>query len=324
MPSWRGARCTAIRRGAPPDIGATATPWKTRTHDSRIRPAAGCRIVGLCATAAVINSAEFETFRRGCDHLNAFASMLAASVLVQWWDVASKKTLNVRIDGDLVDAIARAREIEARLENLGRSGHGYPKVGHEALLDRYLDDLRRRADAGQIAVSTVERYEAALEHYRDFVCQPAQRKAFPYPAGANRDFQLAVAADLEQLAVARNGHPHARRRPLRSPQLVLDAVRAMFAWAADPARGNLLPIEFRNPFQQPDRRRRSQVIDPFGQPDITTPMTVDLLGLATPFNSRCLRRSPCSGCGPLNPSSFFVSKSTRTGSESPVIRSSAF
>ena len=81
--------------------------------------------------------------------------------LVQWWDVASKKTLNVRIDGDLVDAIARAREIEARLENLGRSGHGDPKVGHEVLLDRYLDDLRRRADAGQIAVSTVERYEAA-------------------------------------------------------------------------------------------------------------------------------------------------------------------
>ena len=203
--------------------------------------------------------------------------------LVQWWDVASKKTLNVRIDGDLVDAIARAREIEARLQNLGRSGHGYPKVGHEALLDRYLDDLRRRADAGQIAVSTVERYEAALEHYRDFVCQPAQRKAFPYPAGANRDFQLAVAANLEQLAVAPNGHPHARRRPLRSPQLVLDAVRAMFAWAADPARGNLLPIEFRNPFQQPDRRRRSQVIDPFGQPDITTPMTVDLLGACDVF-----------------------------------------
>jgi integrase len=203
--------------------------------------------------------------------------------IVQWWDPQEKKNLNERVNGDLVDAIARGREIEARLENLGRSGHGNPKVGHEVLLDRYLDDLRRRADAGQLAVSTVERYEAALEHYRAFVCQPSQRKAFPYPAGANRDFQLAVAAHLEQLAVTRDGHPHARRRPLRSPQLVLDAVRAMFAWAADPARGNLLPVEFRNPFQQPDRSRRSQVIDPFGQPDITTAMTIDLLGACDAF-----------------------------------------
>jgi hypothetical protein len=203
--------------------------------------------------------------------------------ILQWWDPAAKKTLNVRIDGDLIDAIARAREIDASLENLGRSGHGNPKVGHEVLLDSYLENLRRRADAGQIAVSTVERYEAALGHYRAFVCQPAQRKAFPYPAGANRDFQLAVAAHLEQLVVAPNSHPHAGRRPLRSPQLVLDTVRAMFTWAADPARGNLLPVEFRNPFQQPDRCHRSPAIDPFGQPDITIAMAVELLGQCDAF-----------------------------------------
>ncbi len=224
---------------------------------------------------------EFPSGMRPPKRLRIYAR--GEHFIVQWWDPQEKKNLNERVNGDLVDAISRAREIEARLENLGRSGHGNPKVGYEVLLDRYLDDLRRRADAGQIAVSTVERYEAALEHYRAFVCQPAQLKAFPYPAGTNRDFQLSVAAHLEQLAVAPNGHPRARRRPLRSPQLVLDAVRAMFAWAADPARGNLLPVEFRNPFHQPDRRRRSQAIDPFGQPDITTPMAVDLLGACDSF-----------------------------------------
>jgi integrase len=197
--------------------------------------------------------------------------------------LSSKKTINERVNGDLLDAIARARQIESRLENSKRSGHGDRKLAHEALLDRYLADLGRRADAGQIAVTTVERYSSALEHYRAFVGEPAQQKAFPYAAGANRDFQLAFGAYLEKLTVAPNGHRHARRRPLRSPELVLGAVRAMFAWAADPDRGNLLPVEFRNPFQQADRSRRSPAIDPFGQPDITRSMVIGLFRACDAF-----------------------------------------
>lgn len=203
--------------------------------------------------------------------------------LLQWWDPQAKKNLNDRVNGDLVDAIARARQIDLRLENFKSSGRGDRKLAHAALVDHYLADLGRRADAGQLAVTTVKRYAAALDHYRAFVGEPLQQKAFPYAAGANRDFQLTFAKYLEQLAVAPNGHEHARRRPLRSPQFVLDAVRAMFAWAANSLRGNLLPTEFRNPFEQSDRSRRTTAIDPFGQPDISTAMAVELLGACDAF-----------------------------------------
>src|SRR5437868_2951870 len=46
--------------------------------------------------------------------------------VLQWWDPAAKGNLSDRIDGDLVAAIARARQIEERLENFKSSGQfGY-------------------------------------------------------------------------------------------------------------------------------------------------------------------------------------------------------
>ena len=225
--------------------------------------------------------AEFPTGMRPLKRVRIYAR--GEHFIVQWWDPQVKKNLNERVNGDQVDAIARARQIETRLETFKRSGHGDRKLTHTALVDRYGADLRRRSDAGEISVSTVERYSTALEHYSAFVNEPAKQKAFPYAAGVNRDFQLALAAHLEQLSVAANGHQHARRRPLRSPQLVLDTVRAMYAWAADSARGNLLPIEFRNPFERAGRSHRSPAIDPFGEPDITIAMAVEMLGHCDAF-----------------------------------------
>src|SRR6516225_6188566 len=35
--------------------------------------------------------------------------------VLQWWDPAARRNLSDRIDGDLVSAIARARQIEERL-----------------------------------------------------------------------------------------------------------------------------------------------------------------------------------------------------------------
>ena len=42
--------------------------------------------------------------------------------VLQWWNPAEKRTLNERVDGDLVEAIARARKIDERLEHFRSSG----------------------------------------------------------------------------------------------------------------------------------------------------------------------------------------------------------
>lgn len=203
--------------------------------------------------------------------------------MLQWWEPAAKGNFSERVRGDLIDAIARAREIDTRLDHFRTSGQGQRKLKHGELIDGYLASLRRRADAGELAVGTVKRYATALEHYRTFVSAPANQKSVPYAAGANRDFQLAFAAYLEQLRVAPVSPPQAGRRPFRSPQLVLDVVRAMYVWAADSGRGNLLPTGFRNPFQRAVQSRRAAAIDPFGQPDISTAMAVELLGACDTF-----------------------------------------
>ena len=198
--------------------------------------------------------------------------------VLQWWDPAAKKNLSERVDGDLIDAMARARKLDERLDNFKTSGQGIRKLTHSDLADAYVADLQRRADAGELAPATVERYAAALAHYRAFASEPANQKTFPYATGANREFQLAFAAHLEQRPVAAQGQRQACRRPLRSPQMVLDTVRAMYAWAANPALGNRLPAGFQNPFSQSGQRHRRPARDPFGPPDISTAMAVALLG----------------------------------------------
>src|SRR5258708_3213556 len=41
----------------------------------------------------------------------------AGHYVLQWWDPAAKANLSDRVDGDLVAAIMRARQIEGRLED---------------------------------------------------------------------------------------------------------------------------------------------------------------------------------------------------------------
>jgi hypothetical protein len=61
-------------------------------------------------------------------------------------------------------------------------------------------------------------------------------------------------------------------RPMSGTSFVRDAVRAMFHWAADPDRGNLLPEGFRNPFRRSGVTGRPIAVDPFSEPDITIAM----------------------------------------------------
>src|SRR4051812_31335307 len=44
--------------------------------------------------------------------------------VLQWWDPAARKNLSDRVEGDLVAAIMRARQVEERLTHFRRSGQG--------------------------------------------------------------------------------------------------------------------------------------------------------------------------------------------------------
>src|SRR5439155_3511556 len=98
--------------------------------------------------------------------------------LLQWWDPAARRNLAEPIDGDLVAALFRARQIEKRLYHFRSSGQGQRRLDHQELLEPYLADLQRRADAGDIDPTTVRRYASALEHYRAFCEQPALARAY--------------------------------------------------------------------------------------------------------------------------------------------------
>lgn len=193
--------------------------------------------------------------------------------IVQWWDPQTKRTLSTRVSGDLIDALIETRKIEARLVNYKTAGGKGHKLDHDELVERFLVDLRRRTDAGELAVSTIARYRTALVHYQRFCERPEIRKAYPTSFQVNREFRLAFSAWLMTSRSRRAVVP--ANALLNGP--VLDAVRAMFNWAQDPDRGNLMPEGFRNPFERAERTQRQAARDPFGEPDVTVSMAVDFI-----------------------------------------------
>jgi hypothetical protein len=197
--------------------------------------------------------------------------------VLQWWAPEAKQNLSDRVDGDLVAALFRARQIEERLTQFRRSGQGRRRLPHADLVARFLADLEQRADAGQVDPATARRYRTALRHYEAFCEQPEVLKAFPHAAGVNRDFRLTFSAFLAGRSTSPNGRAGAAGRPMRAQAFVLDTVRAMLEWAADPDRGNLLPDGFRNPFRRTGEARPAPQGDPLAAPDITLPMAVDLV-----------------------------------------------
>ncbi len=201
--------------------------------------------------------------------------------LLQWWDSAAKRNLAMRVDGDLLDALARARTIDERIANQGNSGITGQRIRHTDLAARFCEDLKRRADAGDIALSTVNRYRAAIQHYVDF--QTAGDIGHTaYANQANREFAQDFAAFLTQRQVCGNGRAGAQRRTMRSSHFVLDAVRAMYEWAIDPDGGKLLPQDFRNPFRRALGSRRPAA-DMTAAPDITATMAANFLAAADDF-----------------------------------------
>ena len=201
----------------------------------------------------------------------------ASHFVLQWWDKAEKRNLCERIDGDLLAALMRARQIDERLEHFRSASNGVAKTQHSTLVEKFTGDLHRRADAGEIDPRTVRRYESALKHYQGFVSQPEVARQFPHVSLVNREFALKLAAHLRSLQVSPNGHANSPGRPMSRPDYVVDVTRAMFDWAADPQRGKLIPDGFHNPFLHRGRSSSTAVSVPVGEPDITIKMAVDFL-----------------------------------------------
>ncbi len=206
--------------------------------------------------------------------------------LLQWWDRTAKRSLCERIDGNLVVAIARARQIEERLEHFRSSGVGMRKAQHGLLVEQFEADLRHRADAGEIDPRTVRRYESALGHYQGFVEQPSVHRQFPHVDSVDRQFALELMAYLRALQVHPNGHPNGQARPMRRPDYIIAVVRAMYDWAADPQRGKLLPEGFHNPFLRRGRHSTAPAAVSIGEPDITVDMAAEFLGACDAYQLR--------------------------------------
>jgi hypothetical protein len=197
--------------------------------------------------------------------------------LLQWWAPAQGKNVSERIVGDLLTALVRAREVDQRLKDFPRASAPTGRTEHATLVQRFLEHLRRRAEAAEIQPATVERYRTALGHYLAFVGLDPVQKTYRHAHQIDRDFRLGFAAFLADRRVAPNGRPQAAARPMRGQTFVLDAVRAMLEWAADPDSSHLLPDGFRNPFLRQSGSRPALISDPLAEPDITLAMAIDFV-----------------------------------------------
>ncbi|QEL16845.1 hypothetical protein PX52LOC_03819 [Limnoglobus roseus] len=202
--------------------------------------------------------------------------------VLNWWDPAARKNLSERVDGDLLAALLRARQVDERVTAVRSAGVGAaPRVGHADLVARFLADVDRRAQAGEVAPKTAARYRTALDHYLAYCATSAAATRYPAAVRADRDFRLGLTAFLAERTVGGTGP--GGPRPMRGQRYVLDTVRAAFAWAADPAGGGLLPDAFRNPFLRSGGKGGGLVGDPLAAPDVTAPMAADLVRACDAF-----------------------------------------
>jgi hypothetical protein len=216
--------------------------------------------------------------------------------VLQWWDPAARATLSDRVDGDLVAALIRAREIDNKILHFKSGKLGCDRrLTHAALVSAFRADLTRRANAGEIDPRTVVRYESALSHYLAYAARPDAEKLSRYAGGVTRDFRLGLEAFLATRAVAANGRGRETSRRMRSVEYILDTTRAVFEWAADPDRGNLLADGFRNPFRRTRPRRTTTFGDPLAAPDITADMACAFLEACDDYRFRLF--APLMGFG---------------------------
>jgi len=240
--------------------------------------------------------------------------------ILNWWDPGARKNVSERVEGDLLAVLIRARQIDDRITALRTSGMPKPpRIGHDELVERYLDDLRRRADAGEIDPATVARYRAALDHYRAFCDQAEINRIYPSPARVNRGFQLSFAAFLANREIAGNGRAGAPAKPMRSQRFVLDIVRGVYEWALDPDRGGLLPEGFRSPFLKAAVKASPYHEDPLNEPDVTNAMAIDLIQACDLYQLRLFVPLLFFGLRAAEPCTLFIEHMTEEWLKIPCI-----
>ncbi|MCC7087078.1 MAG: hypothetical protein IT427_18920 [Pirellulales bacterium] len=235
------------------------------------------------------NYAERHRLRRFTDFPSGIAPPRKVRIyqrqnhfMLQWWDRQAKRTLSQRIEGDLLTALARARELDDRLELQGSTGGRVSRLCHDHLVAAYLADLERRANAQELSSSTLSRYRSALQHFEDFVGQPDVSRRYKFAATIDRTFRLEFTGYLSQQVAAGIGVKPQRGPRLKRPDYVLDVVRSMLQWARDPESGALLPESFRNPFVGHGRRNRQVADEAIDTLNISLSMAVDFVDACSP------------------------------------------
>lgn len=202
--------------------------------------------------------------------------------VLQWWSPAHRRTLSDRTNGDFLAALTRVRQIEEQLETRGRVSTGQRRLSYSELVNSYIEHLRRRADASEIDLRTVARYQTALQYFEKFTAQSEINAAYPHPGRTDREFVLRFQGFLQQQRVSRGSIT----RPLEGHEFILATTRSAFTWASDPDQGNLLADSFRNPFTGRNWTIRQPAVDLTRELPITLPMAADFLGACDEYQMR--------------------------------------
>ena len=198
--------------------------------------------------------------------------------LLQWWDKREKRTLNERVEGDLVAAISRT----GRLTSGWRISSPPAESRGSAIMPRWWRGSWRTFGGAPTPARLTSRPCAGIRP----PCGGTSCRLSSSPASASAtvtwapwigNSTLALRRHLNHVQVSPNGHPHAKPRPLKRPAFILDVLRAMLEWAADPERGDLLSEGFRNPFARRLRKSRQVANDLLKEPDITAAMAAELM-----------------------------------------------
>ena len=131
--------------------------------------------------------------------------------ILNWFESGRNRKRTVL--GDKFTAVAEADRINQRLSSLGRSGWEGRQVSLSLLLDRYIDHLEGRSDAGEISARTAARYKNAMHYLRQFA---EENIGISQAAAGKLDdhFVLGFKAYLRNLKVHPNGHQNAQLKPL--------------------------------------------------------------------------------------------------------------
>src|SRR5690348_5440990 len=112
---------STVIKGMDPGQSAGASPWTLKYGEKHRFE----RVNDL--PAGVAPPRRVRIYRRSGHHL------------LQWWDPAAGRNLSERVDGDLVAAIVRARQVEERLEHFRTSGPRQARrLSHPDLVERFL------------------------------------------------------------------------------------------------------------------------------------------------------------------------------------------